>query len=455
MRTETPIQSSLESSQQIRWATPASARSAFLAPHKEWIHKVLGSPPSETLILETDFPFTELVIEDLLPGIALDRRDLKSLDQFRGIIDRWELPPEIIPRIELRASRDCSTLVTDQRRAWAPRWKEAPVAIWLRGVPGSIVACNIPHAWDGMPSMWQQWVLVNRSSVTALVALLNDAATTRKIKVIGGRDILLPEDGYRWESAILDPGHNQAVREDYETFFKREQWFVNHRLPYRRGYLLYGPPGNGKTSVVRIMACHPQVSAFSIDFSNEDLANHSFSELFELAGESAPSLVILEDLDRAFGEGSQNGNRAKITLQHLLNCLDGLESQNGVVVVATANDPAKLDPAILRRPGRFDRLAFFPAPSPPQRSEYLRLLAGNSIAGDTIHLAARDSEGLSFAQVREAYILAGQSAYSRAGEIDREDLLDGVRQVRDEAKSVRGRAPVGFRSSHSNNCSRP
>jgi hypothetical protein len=77
------------------------------------------------------------------------------------------------------------------------------------------------------------------------------------------------------------------------------------------------------------MACHPLVSAFSIDLSAEGLPNDALSELFQAAEDNAPALVILEDLDRIFGVGGHD-NRTAITLRHLLACLDGLAMQNGL-----------------------------------------------------------------------------------------------------------------------------
>ena len=101
-----------------------------------------------------------------------------------------------------------------------------------------------------------------------------------------------------------------------------------------------------------------------------------------------------------------SGARCAISQQQLLNCLDGIATQDGIVVVATANEPTALDPAILRRPGRFDRVVLFSNPNAELRLHYLRML--NSQLKELELRAAIDlSEGFSFAQPREVYILAG------------------------------------------------
>ncbi len=266
--------------------------------------------------------------------------------------------------------------------------------------------------------------------------------------MVGGRDIPLPENGYNWELVLLDQDLNATLREDYETFWESEAWFVEQGLPYRRGFLLYGPPGNGKTTVARIMACHPQVTSFSIDFSCEGMPNTALSDMFQAAEDKAPSLVILEDLDRVFGSGA-SANQSAVTLQHLLSCLDGLATQTGIVVVATANDPMTLDPAILKRPGRFDRLAAFPPPTIELRHSYLDRLTNRSMDEQSIAAAAHATDRMSFAQIREAYILAGQRSFRKGGRVQPEELIDAIRTVRSEANSAGSRADgrlLGFGS---------
>ena len=169
------------------------------------------------------------------------------------------------------------------------------------------------------------------------------------------------------------------LRKDFELFFERENWFRQYDLPFRRGYLFYGPPGNGKTTAIRIMASHPAVTAYSIDFYDERADNDAMNALFEAARRAAPSLVIFEDLDRVFGAGKNTERPVRISLQHFLNCLDGIGSQDGLIVVATTNHPDALDQAILRRPGRFDRVIPFRAPNEQLREQYFHRLSFNSL----------------------------------------------------------------------------
>jgi ATP-dependent 26S proteasome regulatory subunit len=151
---------------------------------------------------------------------------------------------------------------------------------------------------------------------------------------------------------------------------------------------------------------------------------------------------VLEDLDRAFPKTGES--RSKISIQDLLNCLDGLASGEGIIVVATANEPAILDPAILRRPGRFDRVVHFPNPSPELRQEYfLRMNPAFSSAG--LKELAVKSAGFSFAQLREAYIMAGQRAFETKDEISHGDVLSGIDSLRQSMlPASRRNSPAGF-----------
>jgi hypothetical protein len=430
--------------------SPVSAMESFLDVHRAWIESVVGCPRGEALTLEVELPFSHLVVEHLMEGVELDRQCLGAADALRPMVRRWETPPGTSPRIELIASRDRRARVTERKLAWDPHWKETPIAVWLEGAEHAVVSANIPYVSfiDKGAITWRQWVIVNRREAARCLNLLRQIEPPRTITVVGGRDIPLPENGYRWESVLLEPDLNELLRQDYETFWQSEAWFAGQGLPYRRGFLLYGPPGNGKTTVARIMACHPLVTPFSIDFCCEGLPNTALTEMFQAAEDKAPALIILEDLDRVFGAEAP-ANQSAITLQHLLSCLDGLATQNGIVVVATANDPTTLDAAILKRPGRFDRLAAFPPPSLEMRQLYFRRLTNGALDEQTIGVAARESDRMSFVQLREAYILAGQRSFRSGGGVQPEELVAAVRAVRAEANAVASRSDgraLGFGS---------
>jgi ATP-dependent 26S proteasome regulatory subunit len=251
---------------------------------------------------------------------------------------------------------------------------------------------------------------------------------------------------------VLSESVVDLIRKDFEAFLKREQWFRTRRLPFRRGYLFHGPPGNGKTSVIRAMLNQGKLDGHAIALFCEKTDDLYLERMFQLAASNAPSLIVLEDIDRAFPRmpsevAPSSGSPCKVSLSHLLNCLDGLGTQEGVIVVATANDPTSLDSAILRRPGRFDRVVEFPMPDPGLRATYFRKFIPHLTEAE-VENCADYSEGFSFAQLREVYILAGQRAFERGGEVTGRELNDAISSLRKGMGAVAERKPgVGFPAS--------
>jgi hypothetical protein len=438
---------------ELRFTPAVATMRAGLEPYRAWVESVIGCPLTQAIIFELEVPFGQFAAETILAGVPLDRQCLAGAAALRPLVERMALPPATSPRIMLEPSRNRHAASATPEPGWDPHWKDTPVAVWFAGLTHAVVACAIPYVSysGGLESKFAQWVLVNPAETVPALERLRSVFIDSQpmVHVLGGSDIALPEDAYNWDRVVLDPAAAQLVRDDFESFLKREDWFRRHGLPFRRGYLLYGPPGNGKTTAARVMASHPAVSAHALDFSNTDLNNDALSCVFERAAQMAPAVVIFEDLDRIYGGvASRENNLTKITLQHLLNCLDGLGSQDGVVVVATANDPTALDPAILKRPGRFDRVVPFKPPSVELRHEYLRRLGHGTLDDTALAEAALQCDGFSFAQVREGYILAGQFAYQRGSEtIGAADLLRGEACVRGDGAAlgsrINGRA-VGF-----------
>jgi SpoVK/Ycf46/Vps4 family AAA+-type ATPase len=141
-----------------------------------------------------------------------------------------------------------------------------------------------------------------------------------------------------------------------------EKWFKSKHLPYKLGALLTGKPGTGKSSFVKAMAQEVDLPIEIFDlttFTNEDMIRY-WGQLKE----RAPVAALFEDIDRLFDEkGRLLQNQEKyggpsLTLDCLLNCISGVLPSDGILTIATANFPERLDPA-LTRPGRLDREIVF------------------------------------------------------------------------------------------------
>lgn len=147
-----------------------------------------------------------------------------------------------------------------------------------------------------------------------------------------------------------------------------EEWYKARNLKWRFGSVFYGPPGTGKTSFARAIGQELDMPIHVYDLTT--MCNRQLTEFWKESLQAAPCIVLFEDLDRVFDENkSVKGARDKepLTLDCLLNCINGVDPADGILVVVTANDVTKLDPALgvpddtgkSTRPGRLDRAVFF------------------------------------------------------------------------------------------------
>src|ERR1017187_5056807 len=256
-------------------------------------------------------------------------------------------------------------------------WADCPLALRIRRKDCEfvIVAINVSyHTGPGSDlESTTRLIIARRESALEVMSLLEDLDrrdNQPRLHVIGSfnRSIV----GCKWDDLVLDCKVRTMLVEDFESFFERQAWFRENKLPFRRGYLLHGPPGCGKTSAIRAMMTSRGLTAYAMRLFDSQVDDSDLDRLFELAVKNRPSMVLLEDLDRAFPKTGET--KSRISLQQLLNNLDGVGTGEGIVVVATANEPTILDPAILRRPGRFDRVVHFPNPSAALRQQYLQQL---------------------------------------------------------------------------------
>jgi hypothetical protein len=377
-----------------------------------WLRTCFGDELGDLVQLRFEHSLAALAAHHLLGDRCRTTLPPQSLEILERLLERIEFPPGAIPAISLR-----QISLAGSARQWSADWLDSPAALHFAGMSGPVVALNVSLV-DGMGrnSEWREVALLRKADVPALLRIMEEAFTgNRKMTVIAGEDIDIQP--LRWDDLVLEETIVRLIKDDFLLFLQREAWYKQHRLPFRRGYLLHGPPGNGKSSVIRAMLSEPGISGFTIDPFFTAVDDNILAMLFAEAAQATPALIVIEDLDRCYPLNSEKHAEAKISLQQLLNHLDGVGSQNGIVVVATANNPAILDPAILRRPGRFDRVVGFQNPSTELRERYLRQMHP-ALAAEDLTACARATDGLSFAQLREVYILAGQLALEEDGPID-------------------------------------
>ncbi|PIL36297.1 transporter [Ganoderma sinense ZZ0214-1] len=187
-------------------------------------------------------------------------------------------------------------------------------------------------------------------------------------------------------SIVLNPGVKEMLLADTKDFLKSEKWYADRGIPFRRGYLLYGVPGSGKSSLIHAIAGELMLDIYVVSLSSSWINDSTLTTL--MGRVPARCIVLLEDLDAAFTrstsrDASATGNpegkseekaaeqttssspsrrtRQKeqisdvntLTLSGLLNALDGVAASEGRLLFATTNHLERLDPA-LSRPGRMD-----------------------------------------------------------------------------------------------------
>lgn len=214
------------------------------------------------------------------------------------------------------------------------------------------------------------------------------------IRVIEGDDIPYTKD-HSWEELFLPESIKGEVRGLVENFLASKDFYLENKIPWKRGILLYGKPGNGKTSIIRTIISQYNFKPVTIVAGANDEA---VREAFSYAEEQSPSLLYFEDLDSLLEKS--------VDISSFLNLMDGISAKNGLLVIATANEVKKLKTNITDRPSRFDRKFEIPLPNAEMAYIYLKRWFGNRLTvkqGKELAKYAAKYE-FSYAYLKELYI---------------------------------------------------
>jgi hypothetical protein len=207
-----------------------------------------------------------------------------------------------------------------------------------------------------------------------------------------------------FDDLVLAGDLSREIREDFTSFLSAKEEYAKYGVPWKRGVLFLGPPGNGKTHCLRATIKLLGVPCLYVQSlkSRYESDDANIARVFDRAREVTPCCLVFEDLDAMI----TSENRSTF-----LNQLDGFANASGMLTLATTNHPEQLDPAILDRPSRFDRKYHFGLPAEAERARYVagwreRLDPAMRITDEQSASLVKDTDGFSFAYLKELFLSA-------------------------------------------------
>ena len=186
------------------------------------------------------------------------------------------------------------------------------------------------------------------------------------------------------------------VIDEIRSFWRKETHFRSHGFMWKRGFLLYGPPGSGKTSTVNIVTAEHVTDGGIVLYIQHPSLGSEALKIIRTIEPKRSLIVVLEDIDAIASNYGESD---------LLSMLDGEHQVDNVVFIATTNYPERLDHRIVNRPSRFDIIAKIGMPNAEARRLYLLDKSINLQSDpDMADLWVKETEEFSFAHLKELIV---------------------------------------------------
>ncbi len=366
--------------------------------------------PDKTMI-EGDMPYFNVEAYAQAQFCTLMKKNML----YNQVMTYWRVPePEMMPirgmdiHIEpISNGMDPGLSATNAEHETTDQVKNAWLEVQWEGHAIDVLIMN----WGETHTHYHYWILADGQDIArhffASVCKWNMEIRGEVLVFEGGnwhKDEHLFQNikNATFDNLILRGSLKEEIFNDLTQFFASRATYEEYGIPWKRGILFVGPPGNGKTHAVKAIINSLQQPCLYVKSVHAPHGADEFfiREIFDRARRTAPCLLIIEDLD------------AQLTPQNrsfFLNELDGFAANIGVVTLATTNHPERLDPAILDRPSRFDRKYPFDLPEQPERQAYITMWNTSlkpllRLSDDGTTKISEITEGFSFAYLKELFL---------------------------------------------------
>ena len=203
-----------------------------------------------------------------------------------------------------------------------------------------------------------------------------------------------------WDDVILPENILECAKNNVFELFKVSKILAENNIAMKRGVIFSGPPGVGKTMLIKSIINHVDSTVIYV------LPSHiknikDINLICEMAKDLAPTLLVIEDIDY-IAEDRNDSQLTGLAIE-LMNKLDGLESMDGVITLASTNMVEKIENAIKNRPGRFDRVIRFDEPNEECRLKMLYNFTKNCKLEKDVNLEkiAQKTKGMTGAYIKD------------------------------------------------------